>query len=135
MRRRASGRVWVAQVEPSSTVRRVIYEQLDDEDRDVLLLLGYTVGRAQLLEYALLKLLEAQRFDLDADPDERCTGWATARASAQIPPGTRNTRASARATLTMPSEPSLEGLARPATPEGRESGNLRRPGSRLEPRH
>ena len=49
----------------------MIYEQLDDEDRDVLLLLGYTVGRAQLLEFALLKLLEAQRFDLDADPDER----------------------------------------------------------------
>jgi hypothetical protein len=49
----------------------VIYEQLDDEDRDVLLLFGYTMGRGQLLEFALLKLLEAQRFDLDADPDER----------------------------------------------------------------
>jgi hypothetical protein len=49
----------------------VIYEQLDDDDRDVLLLLGYTVGRAQLLEHALLKLLEAQHFNDDADQDER----------------------------------------------------------------
>jgi hypothetical protein len=46
-------------------------EAIDERDREVLLRLGYVIARAQLLELALLKLLEAQEHDLAAPLDER----------------------------------------------------------------
>jgi hypothetical protein len=45
-----------------------------DLDKDVVLFFGYAVLRAQLFEFALLKLLEAQHFDADMDPEDR---WPT----------------------------------------------------------
>jgi len=49
-------------------------EDYDTLDQDVVLFLGYAVVRAQLFEHALLKLLEAQHFAADVDPEER---WPT----------------------------------------------------------
>ena len=48
-------------------------ERLDELDRSVLERLGYAVARAQLFELALLKLLEAQRHDLEIPLEDR---WA-----------------------------------------------------------
>lgn len=40
-------------------------EELDDLDRTILSRLGYAVARAQLWEFAMLKLLESQRHELE----------------------------------------------------------------------
>jgi hypothetical protein len=53
-------------------------ESIDDLDRDVVLRLGYAVARAQLLEFAMAKLLEAQRQDMAVPLGERwdeIRGW------------------------------------------------------------
>lgn len=53
-------------------------EDLDELDLAVLHHLGYAVARAQLLELAMVKLLEAQRHDLDVPLSERwdeINGW------------------------------------------------------------
>jgi len=46
-------------------------ESFDDLDREVVMHLGYAVARAQLLEHALVRLLEAQRFDVSGPLDDR----------------------------------------------------------------
>jgi 23S rRNA G2069 N7-methylase RlmK/C1962 C5-methylase RlmI len=46
-------------------------EQLGEPDKSILLRLGYAVARAQLFEFALLKLLEVQRHDLTQPLDKR----------------------------------------------------------------
>jgi hypothetical protein len=48
-------------------------ENLDEHDETIVLLLGYAVARAQLFEHAMLKMLEAQKHDLDVPLDQR---WA-----------------------------------------------------------
>ncbi len=48
-------------------------ESLDEHDKDVVLLLGYAVARAQLFEHMLVKLLEVQHFKPDVPFEER---WA-----------------------------------------------------------
>jgi hypothetical protein len=53
----------------AATVVRV--ENLDEHDRTILSRLGYAVARSQLFEYAMLKVLEAQRHDLTVPLDER----------------------------------------------------------------
>src|SRR5215212_8695481 len=58
----------------SGYARPVASEDIDTLDEDVVLFLGYAVARAQLFEQALLKLLEAQRFDADVAVEER---WPT----------------------------------------------------------
>jgi hypothetical protein len=55
-------------------------EQLEEDDYPVLARLGYALARAQLFELALMKLLEAQRFDVDQPLEERWNeilGWLT----------------------------------------------------------
>jgi hypothetical protein len=39
-------------------------EQLDEHDHTVITRLGYAIARAQLFEFAMVKLLEAQRQDM-----------------------------------------------------------------------
>ena len=46
-------------------------EQLDEHDHTVITRLGYGVARAQLFEFAMVKLLEAQRQDMAIPLDER----------------------------------------------------------------
>lgn len=48
-------------------------ESLDEQDCRVLTRLGYAVARAQLWEFAMLKLVETQRHDLAVPIDDR---WA-----------------------------------------------------------
>jgi hypothetical protein len=55
-------------------------ERLDDDDHQVLGRLGYALARAQLFELALMKLLEAQRFNVNEPLEERwdeILGWMT----------------------------------------------------------
>jgi hypothetical protein len=46
-------------------------ESLDSDDMTLVTALGYAVARAQLLEYGMLKVIEAQTHDLTASVDDR----------------------------------------------------------------
>jgi hypothetical protein len=59
---------------PSASLRIIEpVEEIDDLDKDVLSQLGYAMARAQLLEWAIAKLLEATWQDTTLPLDER---WA-----------------------------------------------------------
>jgi hypothetical protein len=66
-------------------------EQLDDDDRTILCQLGYATARGQLFEFAILKLIEAQRHDLSVPLDDRwdevekwLTTWTAGRAANEL---------------------------------------------------
>jgi hypothetical protein len=46
-------------------------ERLDEDDMFIVTALGYAVARAQLLEYAMLKVIEAQTHDVTTSVDDR----------------------------------------------------------------
>ena len=71
-----------------STVQPDRFEQLDDHDKRVVQRLGYAIARAQLFEFAMAKLLEAQRHDLSVPLDDRwdeISRWLAMTAHTNIP--------------------------------------------------
>src|SRR4051812_34508280 len=66
-------------------------ERLDNDDRTIVSHLGYATARGQLFEFAMLKLIEAQRHDLSVPLDDRwdevekwLTTWTAGRAANEL---------------------------------------------------